>query len=79
MSEKDWLRAEVPPSRLKANAWVAGVGTVTFLMTIRPRSVLANLQMTVSPGDTSMLSIGLPSSQAAELWSHPSGTVSAAA
>ena len=35
-----------------------------------------NVQVTVSPGATSMFETGLPSSQVALIWSQPVGTVS---
>ena len=44
---------------------------------MRPRLRLVNVQVTVSPGATSMFETGLPSSQVALVRSQPAGTVSA--
>ena len=52
--------------------------TVFFTTTMLPRLVSVKVQVTVSPGLTSMLVTGLPSPHVAEVRSQPAGTVSAA-
>ena len=54
----------------------ASLGCASLTTTICPRLRLAKVQVTVSPGATSMFDTGLPSPQVAEVWSQPPGTVS---
>ena len=61
---------------MKEKSW-ASLGWASLTTTIWPRLRLVNVQVTVSPGATSMFDTGLPSSQVAEVWSQPPGTVSA--
>ena len=60
---------------MKLKSW-ASSGTPSLTIVICPRLRLTNVQVTVSPADTSMFDTGLPSSQVAPVWSQPLGTVS---
>ena len=64
-----------PPPAVKAK-FCGSSGTASLTTTMRPRLRLAKVQVTVSPGATSMLDTGLPSPQVAEVWSQPAGTAS---
>ena len=69
------LVGERPPPAVKEKS-CGSSGSASFTTTIWPRLWLVNVQVTVSPTDTSMFDTGLPSSQVALAWSQPLGTVS---
>ena len=48
-------------------------GVASFTTTIWPRLLFWKVQVTVSPGPTSMFDTGLPSSHDAPASSHPAG------
>ena len=63
---------------MKAKLCVLAAGSVRFRTTMRAAlRLFVNVQVTVSPGPTSIFVTGLPSSQVALARSHPVGTVSA--
>jgi hypothetical protein len=73
-SEKDeGLR---PPPAVKEKSW-ASSGWESLTTTRVARLRLENVQVTASPGARLTFAGGLPSSQVAEVWSQPPGTVSA--
>ena len=51
-------------------------GVASLTATMRPRLRFVKVQVTISPGATSMSDTGLPSSHVAPVWSQPLGTVS---
>ena len=63
-----------PPPAVNEKSW-ASLGTASLTTTILPRLSLVNVQVTVSPAATSMLEIGLPSSQVASARCQPAGRV----
>ena len=65
-----------PPPAVKSKS-CGSSGIASLTTTIWPRFRFENVQVTVSPADTSMFETGLPSLQLAPVWSHPDGTVSA--
>ncbi len=52
-------------------------GRASFVTVMLASFVLTQVQVTVSPGATSMFDTGLPSLHVALVWSHPGGSVSA--
>ena len=75
-SSSSWkLAGESPPPAVKAKS--CGSSARVLHDHDRPRLRFVNVQVTVSPGATSMFDTGLPSSQVALAWSQPLGTVSA--
>ena len=76
-SSSSWkLVGERPPPAVKEKS-CGSSGVASLTTTIWPRLWFVNVQVTVSPADTSMFDTGLPSSQVALAWSQPAGTVSA--
>src|SRR3954452_21021719 len=75
-SSSEKLEGDRPPPVVKEKS-CGSFGTASLTTTILPRLRLVNVQVTISPGVTSMSETGLPSSQVAPVWSHPLGTVSA--
>src|SRR5215213_1027196 len=69
------LAGERPPPAVNAKS-CASFGTASLTAMIWPRLVLVNVHVTVSPALTFTFVTGLPSSQVADDWSQPTGTVS---
>ena len=75
-SSSEKLDGLSPPPAEKLKSW-ASLGVASFTTTMLPRLRLVKVQVTISPGATSMFATGLPSSQVAAVCSQPGGTVSA--
>jgi hypothetical protein len=75
-SSSSWkLTGLRPPPAVKLKSW-GSFGCASLTTTILPRLRFVNVQVTISPGATSMFDGGEASSQVAEPWSQPAGTVS---
>ncbi len=75
-SSSSWkLAGERPPPAVKEKS-CGSSGVASFTTTIWPRLRFENVHVTTSAGATLMFDTGLPSSQVAEVWSQPLGTVS---
>src|SRR3954471_14758531 len=64
-----------PPAAVNEKS-CGSLGTASLTAIIWPRLRFENVQVTVSLALTLMFVIGLPSSQVADVWSQPEGTVS---
>ena len=76
-SSSSWKLAGDSPPPAVNEKFCGSFGCESWTITIAPRRRLVKVQVTCSPGATSMFDTGLPSSQTALDWSQPLGTVSA--
>src|SRR5688572_25305130 len=64
------LLGERPPPAVNEKS-CGSFGVASLTATMRPRCPFVKVQVTISPGATSMFDTELPSSQDASVWSHP--------